>query len=91
MGQIVHAPIPLQLGARKVAQFVAGGRGFWELVRCAQNGAVEGEDLLAEEEGGEGERRVGTTWTRGGVIANVETGEAHIYVGVDGMIGITVS
>lgn len=78
MDQIIHASIPVQLSTRKVTQLVAGGRGFRELVGSAQDGAVEREDLLSEEEGGEGERRVGTAWTRGGVIAKVEIGKAHI-------------
>ena len=90
MGQIVHTPIPLQLGARKVAQLLTGGCGLWKLVRGAQDGTVEGENLLPEEEGREGEKRVETAWTSQDVIANVETGEAHIYVGVGTTIKPTV-
>lgn len=48
-------------------------------MRGAQGSAVEGEDLLSEEEGGEGKWRAGTAGRRGGVITNiVEIEKAHM-------------
>ena len=46
----------------------------------AQDGAVEGEDLLSEEEGREGERWAGTACMRRSVIANARMEKTHMYV-----------
>lgn len=80
MNQIIHAPIPLELGACEAAQLVAGGCGLWKLVGGAQDGAVEGKDLLSEEEGREGERWVGTACMRRSIIANARMEKTHVYV-----------